>query len=118
MNLEVKAIYDRLQDEIAKLPLNEFLLSPEEEQSLRSQKIEGLIQKHVNLVPPQIQKRLRDELDFWGPLQEPIADESISEIIVNGPQSIWLERHGRLEKHTDFFFSNLSFRNCKDRLCH
>lgn len=118
MNLEVKTIYDRLQDEISKLPLNEFLLSPEEEQGLRSQKIEGLIQKHLNLLPAQIQKRLRDELDFWGPLQEPMADESISEIIVNGPQSIWLERNGKLEKHADSFFSDLSFRNCMDRLCH
>lgn len=117
MNLEVKGIYDRIHEDIARLPLNEFLLSPEEEQHMRSQKIESLIQKHLHLAPPQIQKRLRDELDFWGPLQEPMQDESITEIIVNGPDSIWLEKQGQLVKHPDFFFSDLSFRNCMDRLC-
>jgi pilus assembly protein CpaF len=117
MNLEVKNIYQRIHEDITRLPLNEFLLSPEEEKNLRSQKIESVFQKHVGHVPPEIQKRLRDELESWGPLQKPMDDESITEIIVNGPDSIWLERHGRLEKHTDFFFSDLSFRNSMDRIC-
>lgn len=118
MNLEVKALYQKIHDDIKNLPLNEFLLSPEEEDSLRSQKIETLIQKHLITTSPDIQKRLRDEFDFWGPLQTPLQDESITEIIVNGPDAIWLERNGKLERHPDFFLSDLSFRNCMDRLCH
>jgi pilus assembly protein CpaF len=40
-----------------------------------------------------------------GPLEQFLADESISEIMVNGPKQIYIERRGRLTK-TDASFSN------------
>jgi pilus assembly protein CpaF len=40
-----------------------------------------------------------------GPIQQLLADDSISEIMVNGPRQIYVERRGKLER-TDITFSN------------
>ncbi|WP_291515574.1 hypothetical protein [Bdellovibrio sp. ArHS] len=118
MKIVAKAVYDSIQHEIHQIPLNEFLLSPDEAQSLRSKKIEQIVQKNLANQTEEIQRRVLAEINTWGPLTELLQDESITEIIVNGPQAIWLERAGRLFKHPDSFFSELSFRNCIDRLSH
>src|SRR5439155_10350727 len=31
-----------------------------------------------------------------GPLERPLADETVTEIMINGPFEIWVEREGRL----------------------
>jgi len=36
---------------------------------------------------------------------------------VNGPESIWFEKEGRLHQHEDRFLSEVSFNNCLHRLC-
>ncbi|WP_413943376.1 CpaF family protein [Bdellovibrio sp. HCB-162] len=118
MMTAAKKIYDQIQDDIHKMPLNEFMLSPDEENNLRSQKVEQIISRHVQNVEESVQKRVRWEMDSWGPLCEPMMDETITEIIVNGPTSIWIEKEGRLHRHPDSFFSDLSYRNCLDRICH
>lgn len=114
---EAKQIYDLIQEDIQKMPMNEFLLSPDEENNLRSQKVEQIVRSRTQSAPESIKARVYQELDSWGPLCEPISDEGITEIIVNGPSSIWIECGGKLQKHPDLFFSDLSFRNCVDRLC-
>jgi pilus assembly protein CpaF len=39
---------------------------------------------------------IADDALGHGPLERLLADDSISEIMVNGPYDIWIERHGRL----------------------
>lgn len=39
-----------------------------------------------------------DELHGFGPLEPLLKDDSISDILVNGPNSIYIERHGKLEQ--------------------
>ncbi len=36
----------------------------------------------------------------WGPLQELMADPEVSDILVNGPHKVYVERQGRLQKTT------------------
>src|SRR3954469_14271141 len=45
------------------------------------------------------------ELLSFGPIEPLLRDESISEIMVNGPDSVWIERAGQLEE-TDIKFEN------------
>lgn len=116
--MNTKQIYDQIQNEIENIPLNEFLLSPEEEQNLRSQKILQILNLHTKNLAPEIKSRIEQEMNGWGPLASLFEDESITEIMVNGLQSIWVERQGQLQRHTDFFFSEVSYRNCLDRLTH
>jgi pilus assembly protein CpaF len=39
---------------------------------------------------------IADDVVGYGPLERLLADESISEVMVNGPHEIWVERQGRL----------------------
>ncbi len=39
---------------------------------------------------------LIDDVLGYGPLERLLSDESVSEVMVNGPQAIWVERNGRL----------------------
>lgn len=51
-------------------------------------------------------KDLQNEILGLGPLEPLLADQSISEIMVNGYQSIFIERHGNLERSNVVFDSN------------
>ena len=43
-------------------------------------------------------QRIEDEVMGLGPLEPLLADKSISDILVNGAKSVYVERHGKLEK--------------------
>lgn len=64
-----------------------------------------------------LRQRLLAEYFTYGPLDVLLGDEAITEILVNGPESIWFEKEGRLFRHEDLFLSDSSFSNCLHRLC-
>src|SRR5919201_2281468 len=39
---------------------------------------------------------IADDILGHGPLERPLADDSVTEIMINGPHDIWIERQGRL----------------------
>jgi pilus assembly protein CpaF len=41
-------------------------------------------------------EELADDVLGYGPLEKLLADETVSEVMVNGPHAIWIERNGRL----------------------
>jgi pilus assembly protein CpaF len=41
---------------------------------------------------------IADDIFGYGPLERLLADPSVSEIMVNGPKDIWIEREGRLSE--------------------
>ena len=45
----------------------------------------------------QLNKELYDEVTGLGPLETLLQDDSVSDILVNGPQQIFVERFGKLE---------------------
>ncbi|WP_252120319.1 CpaF family protein [Symbiopectobacterium purcellii] len=49
---------------------------------------------------------IADEITGYGPLRELMEDESISDILVNGPDRIFVERAGKLELVDKRFISN------------
>jgi pilus assembly protein CpaF len=48
---------------------------------------------------------IMDEAFGLGPLEGPMHDPTVSDILVNGPNEVYLERHGRLEP-TDILFAD------------
>jgi len=48
----------------------------------------------------RLSKEIADDILGYGPLERLLADDSISEIMVNGPNDIWIERQGRLYETT------------------
>jgi pilus assembly protein CpaF len=53
----------------------------------------------------KIIRRIEDEVLGLGPLEPLLADRSVADILVNGPQQVYVERRGKLEL-TDVRFTN------------
>lgn len=53
----------------------------------------------------QLISGIHNEVMGLGPIEPLMADASVSDILVNGPGSVYVERHGRLE-HTDVKFGS------------
>ncbi len=47
--------------------------------------------------PDRLEEDVFNEAMRLGPLEELLSDDSISEIMVNGPHKVYVERHGKLE---------------------
>ena len=46
----------------------------------------------------QLAAALTDDILGHGPLERLLADDSVTEIMVNGPHDVWIERDGQLQK--------------------
>jgi len=46
----------------------------------------------------RVVEEITDDVLGHGPLERLLADESITEVMVNGPYDVWIERNGRLHK--------------------
>ena len=64
----------------------------------------------------RIVRRIEDEVLGLGPLEPLLADKSISDILVNGPNQVYVERHGRLELTDVRFNSDAHLLNIIDRI--
>ncbi|MFN2521299.1 MAG: CpaF family protein [Candidatus Limnocylindria bacterium] len=53
----------------------------------------------------RLQDALLSEIVGFGPIQDLLMDESVSEVMVNGPRQVWIERAGKLFS-TDVTFAN------------
>lgn len=82
-----------------------------------SEKFRETLEGFLQCEPEDLRTRLLAEYFTYGPLDWLLRDETISEILVNGPESIWFEKDGRLHQHEDLFLSETSFNNCLHRLC-
>jgi pilus assembly protein CpaF len=64
----------------------------------------------------QVIRTIEDEVMGLGPLEPLLADSTISDVLVNGPNSVYVERRGKLEL-TDVHFNNdLHLMNIIDRI--
>ncbi len=61
-------------------------------------------------------KEVLDEALGLGPLEELLSDDTVSEIMVNGRDRIFVERNGRLTLSNLTFTSNLQLRNIIERI--
>ena len=70
-----------------------------------------IIEKVLSDAPGDVKTRLLDEYLGAGPLESLLADPTCTEIVVNGADSIWFEKSGRLVRANDKFMSELTMRN-------
>ncbi|MDP9500973.1 CpaF family protein [Bisgaard Taxon 45] len=57
-----------------------------------------------------------DEIGGYGPIRELMEDDTVNDILVNGPDNIWIERAGILEKTDKNFVSNEQLTDIAKRL--
>jgi pilus assembly protein CpaF len=77
-------------------------MTPEQLQRECSHRLEGLLSEHhCPLSTPekaQMIRELMDEIFGLGPLEEFLRDPAISDVLVNGPNQIYIERQGVLHR--------------------
>jgi pilus assembly protein CpaF len=88
-----QAVHDRLEEALArtKLTLSDFIRK-------------------------KLLREIYDEITGYGPLQPLLDDADISEIMVNGPKKVYVEKQGRLERTKVVFEDNLHLLKIIDRI--
>lgn len=78
--------------------------------------LENCLRKSTEGLSSSLVARIRSELFGFGPLEEISLDETVTEILLLGPDQIWIERNGKLEQAQDRFLEKLTYRNFVARL--
>ncbi len=82
-----------------------------------AEKFKQTIEGALELSSSEVRQRILAEYFSFGPLESLLVDSEVTEILVNGPESIWYEKQGRLQKHPDLFLSEVTYTNSLHRLC-
>ncbi len=92
------ALIDRLVDTIL---LQDF---PTDRAALHRH-VRKVVATEAPLAPPGVVEKVVDSLIGMGPLEELLRDPEVTDVLVNSPADVWVERAGRLEK-TDVSFES------------
>lgn len=83
--------------------------NPEEEINVR-EVIETILNEQAHLVTrtrkESLVQEILDEVTGFGPIEVLLRDDSVSEIMVNGPRKVYIERDGKIELSHVFFKDN------------
>lgn len=96
-----------LEKERAKVDLHEAILQLMADDGSHALSAEGR---------KRVIKQIEDEVFGLGPLEPLLADQTVSDILVNGPKSVYVERRGKLEKTPYTFLDDRHLRNIIDRI--
>jgi pilus assembly protein CpaF len=110
----------RLQTEVVSA-FDQLLDVPPEEVRPRIQGIvDGVIERHGFVVTRDERQRLIEEIVHdvtgFGPLEPLLSDESITEVMVNGPTHIYIERAGKIERIDSVFLNDEHVLRVIDRI--
>src|SRR5829696_3486216 len=64
----------------------------------------------------QLIQDVSDDILGYGPIDRLLKDENISEVMVNGPDSVYVERSGKVEKTTANFVDDTHLRRIIDKI--
>ena len=90
------ALIDRLVDAVL---LQDF---PTDRAAL-TRHVRKVVTTEAPLAPPGVVEKVVDSLIGMGPLEELLRDPEVTDVLVNSPSDVWVERAGRLERsHISF----------------
>jgi pilus assembly protein CpaF len=113
-----RRIYDKLL-EVADLTLVASLEKNKARAQIREITQRLFMEMGAPLALPQRQllaRRIEDEVLGLGPLEPLLNDPTVSDILVNGASSVYVERRGKLEPTTITFHDNAHLMNIIDRI--
>ncbi|ABU60186.1 CpaF family protein [Roseiflexus castenholzii] len=104
--------------------INETDTSGRREPEYYARRIAELVTEHLEQSGRVVSERERNrlirlaqsELLGLGPLEPLLADDTVSEIMVNGPHQIWIERNGKLQETDARFIDEDHVRRIIDRI--
>jgi pilus assembly protein CpaF len=96
------------------------VLTPQERKQTIERLVSQMIQEERIIIPQmeieEIIDQIINESVGYGPLEVLLQDDSITEIMVNGPREVFIERNGKLEKTNIRFKDNQHVRHIIDRI--
>jgi len=120
---EYSDLKDRIHGEIIEL-INHDMFSKGKTEDVKDeyilQSIETLVDENGNTIPRSDRSRLVREIFNnvvgLGPLEPLLADPEITEIMVNGPRNVYVERRGKLELTSTCFKDSGHLMNVLNRI--
>ncbi|MDP3968408.1 MAG: CpaF family protein [Nocardioides sp.] len=64
----------------------------------------------------RITQEISDDILGYGPIEPLLRDSDVSEVMVNGPSDVWVEKNGRLEKTTARFNDEAHLRRTIEKI--
>jgi pilus assembly protein CpaF len=115
--------YAKLRDHLITTVTQDFdatdLSQEKRKQALRDRLQETLTGSNISLsesIRDRLIQEILDEITGYGPLQPLLDDPEVTEIMVNGPKKIYIEREGKLERTNKVFENNLHILKIIDRI--
>jgi len=100
--------------------LNDSSLSEEQLHSYALTELGNIVSDEKVPLTPEERARLIAEIDSdvlgFGPLEALLAEEAVTEIMVNGPDQIFVERNGQLRRSATRFTSEAQLRRVIERI--
>jgi pilus assembly protein CpaF len=114
-----RAVHQTLLDSLGPKLYDSRLTQTDLEQKVRSTLQEVLAQDDTPLTVAdraRIAQEIADDILGYGPLEPFLRDPDVTEVMVNGPHSIYIERGGRLFEVTGTFTDELHLRRTIDKI--
>ncbi len=99
-------VVDRIQGSLGNQ--TELKRTPESERLLQERFTNYYRQSGVNLTDPQVKQlyeMVNDELFGFGPIEPLLRDDTVTEVMVNGPNTVYIEQRGKVNT-TSIRFAN------------
>lgn len=112
-----KQVIAGIQDRFRTLALSDPSTLMDSRNSEADRQVKEIVSAAVEGLSATDGARVHEEYFGAGPLSGLLLQMDATEIIVNGPDSVWYERAGRLHPWPDTFLSELTYRNFLERVC-
>ncbi|MEY4617212.1 MAG: hypothetical protein RJB66_2172 [Pseudomonadota bacterium] len=116
MYTELTDICCKINDKLGSITLSENYFHFRGTEPIGLEALEKVIFDQIALAPDSLQKRLKEEYFGLGPLKEILENPSVTEIIINCFDSLWIEKDGRLSEFNDSFLSLQTYKLFLQRL--
>ncbi len=120
LELDVKHYYHQLLLETLDLGLLASLDKEKAKVELHDAIVQLMTEDQTKTIGAEGRKRviqqIEDEVFGLGPLEPLLNDATVSDILVNGPKSVFVERRGKLERTPYTFLDDRHLRNIIDRI--
>ena len=112
-------VHNRLLQQLGPKLYDAELSQSELERMVRSALQDAMQDEDVLLTPAdrtRIAQEIADDILGYGPIEPFLRDPDLTEVMVNGPDSIWIERNGKLHKVEGSFTDEAHLRRTIDKI--
>ena len=114
-----RTVHHALLDSLGPKLYDSRLTQSDVEQKVRQTLQEVLAQDHTPLTGPdraRLAQEIADDILGYGPLEPYLRDTDVTEVMVNGPDSIFVERAGRIHQVEGAFSDEAHLRRTIDKI--